>query len=219
MTGEMSIIFSLILGYIFGSPPFGLILTRLAGGGDIRAVGSGNIGATNVLRSGRKGLAALTLLLDLAKGFLAVVVARELFVSETGGTFWAVGIAAAVGAVLGHCFSLFLKFRGGKGVATYGGVCFGLALPLGLAYAATWIGMLLLTRISSLGALSAAFVIPFIAFMMGMSEAVWPLVFLSALIYYLHRENIRALFRGEEGRVTDPAERGLMDDQPTDDNG
>lgn len=203
----MSTALAFLLGYLIGSPPFGLLLTRFAGGGDIRKVGSGNIGATNVLRSGRKWLAALTLLLDLLKGFAAVQIARALFVGEASGDYWTIGVAAAAGAVIGHCFPLFLKFRGGKGVATYGGVCFGLAWPLGIVYAVTWIGMLLLTRISSMGAIAAAVVMPFAAYLLGIEEAAWLFIFLSLLILFRHRENIRALRRGEEGLVTESDEQ------------
>ena len=133
---------ALALGYALGSVPFGLLLAKAAGKGDIRDIGSGNIGATNVLRTGSKWLAASTLLLDLAKGFLAVGLAAN---------WWPEAAAlAALGAVLGHCFPVWLKFRGGKGVATTAGVCFGLGWPIGLAYAAVWLGLLALTRVSSL---------------------------------------------------------------------
>jgi len=129
---------ALIAGYLLGSIPFGLILTRLTGAGDLRAIGSGNIGATNVLRTGKKGLAAATLLLDLGKGAAAVWLAREM----PG----ALAVAGGFGAVIGHCFPVWLRFRGGKGVATLMGVCLGLAWPIGAVYAAVWIGMLALTR-------------------------------------------------------------------------
>ncbi len=216
----MAILYAFILGYVIGSPPFGLIITRIAGAGDIRSMGSGNIGATNVLRTGKKSLAALTLLLDFLKGFAAVQIARAIFVSETGGDYWTIGMAAAAGAVLGHCFSLFLRFKGGKGVATYGGVSLGLALPLGLLYAAVWISLLLLTRISSLGAFAAAIAMPIASLLLGMTHLFWLFVAISALIFWRHRENIAALLRGEEGRVTDPEERGVDNprDRPADDD-
>ena len=138
----------LIAGYLLGSIPFGLILTQAAGIGDIRQIGSGNIGATNVLRTGSKGLAAATLLLDGAKGFLAVWLAWRYLPGAAP--------LAALGAVLGHCFPVWLKFKGGKGVATTLGVCIGLAWPVGLAYAVVWLAMLAVTRISSASGMSAA---------------------------------------------------------------
>ena len=146
----MNWVYALGLGYLLGSVPFGLILTRMFDAGDIRQIGSGNIGATNVLRTGRKGLAAGTLLLDGAKGFLAVWLAWRWFPEVAG--------LAALGAVLGHCFPLWLKFKGGKGVATTLGVTLGLAWPIGAAYAAAWLLMLAVTRISSLSGMVAAMV-------------------------------------------------------------
>ena len=143
----------LLLGYALGSIPFGLLLARLAGKGDIRQIGSGNIGATNVLRTGSKGLAALVLLLDLGKGLAAVLIARHVF--GEADSMIAPVCFAALGAVLGHCFPVWLGFRGGKGVATNAGVCFGLALALGFAYAVVWIAMLALLRVSSLAGMSA----------------------------------------------------------------
>jgi len=184
---------ALALGYGLGSIPFGLILTRLTGAGDLRTIGSGNIGATNVLRTGRKGLAAATLLLDMAKGLLAVWLAWQWM------PHWA-GIAA-IGAVLGHCFPIWLKFRGGKGVATLMGVALGVAWPIGAVYAAVWIVMLLLTRISSLAGMSAALAAPLAAFATGRAELVPVLAALAALVIFLHRANIGRLLRGEEPRV------------------
>ena len=137
----MDWLYALLLGYLLGSIPFGILLTRLTGAGDLRAIGSGNIGATNVLRTGRKGLAAATLLLDLGKGLAAVLIAYRLFPGFPD--------LAALGAVIGHCFPVWLKFRGGKGVATLMGVSLGLAWPIGLAYAVVWLGMLAIVRISS----------------------------------------------------------------------
>jgi glycerol-3-phosphate acyltransferase PlsY len=189
----MDWLLALALGYGLGSIPFGLILTRLTGAGDLRTIGSGNIGATNVLRTGRKGLAAATLLLDMAKGFLAVWLAWHWM------PHWA-GIAA-IGAVLGHCFPIWLKFRGGKGVATLMGVALGLAWPIGAVYAAVWIVMLLLTRISSLAGMSAALAAPLGAFAAGRAELVPVLAALAALVIFLHRANIGRLLRGEEPRV------------------
>jgi glycerol-3-phosphate acyltransferase PlsY len=184
---------ALIAGYLLGSIPFGLILTRLTGAGDLRAIGSGNIGATNVLRTGRKGLAAATLLLDLAKGAVAVWLARQLpgGLAEVGG----------FGAVIGHCFPVWLRFRGGKGVATLMGVCLGLAWPIGATYATVWIGMLALTRTSSLGGMSAAVAAPFAAIAFGHMDYAPVLAVLCALVLWLHRANIARLRAGTEPKV------------------
>jgi glycerol-3-phosphate acyltransferase PlsY len=184
----------LAAGYLLGSIPFGLILTRLTGAGDLRSIGSGNIGATNVLRTGRKGLAAATLLFDLAKGAVAVVLARHF----AGDGAAALGGAAAV---LGHCFPVWLRFKGGKGVATLMGVALGLAWPIGLAYAVVWLGMLSITRISSLGGMSAAVVAPFAALALGMRSEAAVLAGLTALVLWLHRANIGRLREGTEPRV------------------
>lgn len=181
------------LGYLLGSIPFGLLLTRLTGAGDLRAIGSGNIGATNVLRTGRKGLAAATLLLDLAKGFAAVWIGRAL----------APELAAVAGAaaVIGHCFPLWLRFRGGKGVATLMGVSLGLAWAIGGVYAAVWLGMLGLTRISSLGGMSAAVAAPVAAWALGYPQFAPVLAGLAGLVLWLHRANIGRLIAGTEPRV------------------
>lgn len=184
---------SLLLGYLLGSIPFGLLLTRLFGAGDLRSIGSGNIGATNVLRTGRKGLAASTLLLDLAKGFVAVRLAAEL----PGGDPALGGMAA----VIGHCFPVWLRFRGGKGVATLMGVSLGLGWQIGAAYAAVWIGMLAVTRISSLGGMSAAVAAPAAAYLLGRSDAAPVLAALAVLVLWLHRANIARLRTGTEPRL------------------
>jgi glycerol-3-phosphate acyltransferase PlsY len=189
-----STLLALAAGYLLGSIPFGLILTRLTGAGDLRSIGSGNIGATNVLRTGRKGLAAATLLFDLAKGAVAVVLARHF----AGDGAAALGGAAAV---LGHCFPVWLRFKGGKGVATLMGVALGLAWPIGLAYAVVWLGMLAITRISSLGGMSAAVVAPFAALALGMRSEAAVLAGLTALVLWLHRANIGRLREGTEPRV------------------
>jgi glycerol-3-phosphate acyltransferase PlsY len=189
-----STLLALAAGYLLGSIPFGLILTRLTGAGDLRSIGSGNIGATNVLRTGHKGLAAATLLFDLAKGAVAVVLARHF----AGDGAAALGGAAAV---LGHCFPVWLRFKGGKGVATLMGVALGLAWPIGLAYAVVWLGMLAITRISSLGGMSAAVVAPFAALALGMRSEAAVLAGLTALVLWLHRANIGRLREGTEPRV------------------
>jgi acyl phosphate:glycerol-3-phosphate acyltransferase len=184
---------AVLLGYILGSIPFGLLLTKLAGAGDIRQVGSGNIGATNVLRTGRKGLAALTLALDLLKGTAAVLLARHFFPGCEG-------IAAGF-AFFGHLYPVWLGFKGGKGVATYAGILFGLHWPLGVAYGVVWIGALLIFRISSLGGLLAAIVAPFAAYAAGQSPLVILLVACSLIVFWKHRENIQRLMAGTEPRI------------------
>ena len=190
-------ILAIALGYLLGSVPFGLLLTRLTGAGDLRAIGSGNIGATNVLRTGRKGLAAATLALDLAKGLAAVLLARAIW--PDAEPYAATG--ATIGAVLGHCFPVWLRFRGGKGVATLAGVCFGLALPIGATYAVLWLGVLALARISSLGGMTAAVGAPIAALVFGYPEYAVPLAGVAALVLLLHRENIARLRAGTEPRI------------------
>lgn len=192
-TGWMEITSAVLLGYFLGAIPFGLLLARLGGAGDIRDIGSGNIGATNVLRTGRKGLAALTLLLDLLKGVAAVLLARALFPGYE--------VVAAVAAFFGHLYPIWLGFKGGKGVATYAGILFGLHWPLGLVYAALWIGVLLASRISSLGGLVAATAAPLAAAFMGAIDIVIPLVACSLIVLWKHRENIQRLMAGTEPRI------------------
>ena len=189
----MEWILALLLGYALGSIPFGLILTRLTGAGDLRAIGSGNIGATNVLRTGRKGLAAATLVLDGAKGFLAVWLAWR----------WLPDCAAlaALGAVLGHCFPVWLKFRGGKGVATKLGVALGLGWQLGLIYALVWLAVMAVTRVSSLAGMSAALSAPLAAWALGEPAFVPVLAALAALVLWQHRANIARLRAGTEPKI------------------
>ena len=187
---------TVIACYLLGSIPFGLILTRLTGGGDLRAIGSGNIGATNVLRTGRKGLAAATLLLDMAKGCVAVWLAGNL----PGGDPAVGGVAA----VLGHCFPVWLKFKGGKGVATLMGVALGLAWPIGAAYAAVWLGVLAVSRVSSLSGMSAAVAAPVAAYAAGFADYVPALAMLALLVLWLHRANIARLRAGTEPKVGGP---------------
>ncbi|MEO5597913.1 MAG: glycerol-3-phosphate 1-O-acyltransferase PlsY [Novosphingobium sp.] len=181
------------VGYLLGSVPFGLLLTRVTGAGDLRQIGSGNIGATNVLRTGRKGLAAATLLLDLAKGFAAVWLAGHVLEGDPA--------LGGLAAVIGHCFPVWLKFRGGKGVATLMGVALGLAWPIGLVYAGVWLGVLAFTRISSLGGMCAAISAPLAAFALGLHEFVPALAVLALLVLYLHRANIARLRAGTEPKV------------------
>mgnify|MGYP000933557946 FL=1 len=185
--------YALALGYLLGSVPFGLILTNVFGDGNLREIGSGNIGATNVLRTGNKGLAAATLLLDGAKGFLAVWLAWRLFAAAAP--------LAGLGAVLGHCFPVWLQFRGGKGVATTLGVSLALAWPVGLAYAAFWLVMLALTRISSLSGMVAAMAAPVTAWLIGRRDIEWVLVAIMLVVIWLHRGNIARLRAGTEPRV------------------
>lgn len=182
-----------IAGYLLGSIPFGLLLTRLTGAGDLRSIGSGNIGATNVLRTGRKGLAAATLLLDLAKGFAAVWMGRDVL----GGDPAIGGLAA----VIGHCFPVWLMFKGGKGVATLMGVSLGLGWGIGGVYAAVWLGMLAVTRISSLSGMSAAVSAPVAAWLLGYPAFVPVLAVLALLVLWLHRANITRLRAGTEPKV------------------
>jgi glycerol-3-phosphate acyltransferase PlsY len=183
------------LSYLLGSIPFGLILTRLGGAGDVRSIGSGNIGATNVLRTGRKELALATLVLDAGKGAVAVLVARQLFDNE------ALTALAGTSAFLGHLFPVWLSFKGGKGVATFYGVLLAAAWPVGLMSAAAWILVFALTRISSLSALLAASVAVPVAWLMGQPMPVIGLTaFMAALVLVRHHENIGRLLRGQEPR-------------------
>ena len=192
MTREM--LFALALGYLFGSIPFGLVLTRLAGKGDIRDVGSGNIGATNVLRTGSKPLAALTLILDCLKATAAILLAKRLLGDDSAAF-------AAAGALIGHLYPVWLKFRGGKGVATLLGVLVGLQLwPAEIVYAAIWILLLLTIRISSVAGMSAAISAPITAFVLH-STYVPMLLGFAVLVLWKHRENILRLRRGTEPRV------------------
>ena len=186
-------LYAALLGYGFGSIPFGLILAQLAGKGDIRQQGSGNIGATNVLRTGSKGLAAATLLLDLLKGFVPVFLSGLWFWQDMGWT--------ALFAVLGHCFPIWLGFKGGKGVATNAGVAFGLMWPLGAIYAVTWLGLLAITRISSLAGMAAVVATAIAAWFMDVRTFAIVMTLIAVLVLWLHRENIRRLMAGTEPKV------------------
>lgn len=190
---------SLALGYMLGSIPFGYLLTRAAGIGDVRDIGSGNIGATNVLRTGHKGLAALTLLLDALKGTAAVLIGHK--IGALGGVAILASLVAGLGAFLGHVFPVWLGFRGGKGVATYVGVLFALNWQAGLAFCIIWLAVAVLTRYSSLSALVAALVAPVALFAMGDPPAALLTALLSALLIYKHRANIRRLAAGEEPKI------------------
>jgi glycerol-3-phosphate acyltransferase PlsY len=192
---------ALLVGYLLGSIPFGLVLTRLAGQGDIRQIGSGNIGATNVLRTGRKDLAAATLVLDGAKGAVAVLIA-----GTWGGSDLA--LLAALGAFLGHLFPVWLKFKGGKGMATFLGIALALAWPIGLMACGTWLLVAALFRYSSLAALVAAAATPLYAWVLA--DAAWSdgtramaglTAILAVLVFIRHHENIRRLLGGAEPRI------------------
>ncbi len=184
----------LLLGYLLGSIPFGLLLTRAAGLGDIRAIGSGNIGATNVLRTGRKGLAAATLLLDFLKGAAAALIAARL--AGEAAALW-----AGLGAVLGHLFPVWLGFKGGKGVATSYGVLFGVAWPVGLAAGAVWLIVAAVTRLSSLAALAAFALAPVFAVFLADGGVVKLMLAIAVLVFVRHHANIRRLLAGTEPRI------------------
>jgi acyl phosphate:glycerol-3-phosphate acyltransferase len=194
MSSEAFLPVAFILGYLLGSIPFGLILTKFAGTQDLRSIGSGNIGATNVLRTGRKGLAAATLICDALKGTLAVVIAGYF-----GGPNAA--MLAAFGAFLGHLFPVWLKFKGGKGVAVYIGVLIGLFWPAAVAFCLLWIATAATTRYSSLSALVASFVTPIFLWWFGHPALASLFAVLTLLLFYMHRENIRRLQAGTEGRI------------------
>jgi acyl phosphate:glycerol-3-phosphate acyltransferase len=190
---------SLALGYLLGSTPFGFLLTRAAGLGDVRDIGSGNIGATNVLRTGHKGLAALTLLLDALKGTAAVLIGYE--IGAAGGVAILASLIAGLGAFLGHLFPIWLEFKGGKGVATYIGVIAGVFWPGAVLFCAIWLGMAFLTRYSSLSALVASVATPFALFALGEVPAAILAVLMTALLLWKHRANIRRLAAGEEPKI------------------
>ena len=194
MGPEVSLPLAFVIGYLLGSVPFGLVLTRLAGTPDLRSIGSGNIGATNVLRTGRKGLAAATLILDMLKGTAAVVIAGYF-----GGPNAA--MLAALGAFLGHLFPVWLNFRGGKGVAVYIGVLLGLYWPAAVLFCLIWLAMALAFRYSSLAALTASFITPIFLWWFGHAALAALFAVLTLLLFYVHRENIRRLRAGAEGKI------------------
>lgn len=183
-----------VIGYLLGSIPFGLILTKLFGGPDIRAIGSGNIGATNVLRTGRRGLAAATLLLDILKGTAAVLIARYLL-DDTAG------IAAGLGAFLGHLFPAWLGFRGGKGVATFIGVLLGFSWQAVAIYGVIWIVIAAVTRYSSLSGLLACAATPAILWTLGHPDEAKLFFVLALLVFIMHRANIARLIAGTETKI------------------
>ena len=194
MSPEAWLPVALVLGYLLGSIPFGLVLTKFAGTQDLRSIGSGSIGATNVLRTGHKGLAAATLLFDALKGTVAVVISGYF-----GGPNAA--MLAALGAFLGHLFPVWLKFRGGKGVAVYIGVLIGLFWPAVVVFGVLWLTTAATTRYSSLSALVASFVTPIFLWWFGHPALALLFAVMTLLLFYAHRENIKRLQAGTEGRI------------------
>lgn len=191
---------ALVIGYLFGSIPFGLILTKIAGTQDLRSIGSGNIGATNVLRTGRKGLAAATLLLDALKGTAAVILAAYL-ASGTDAIAANAAMLAALGAFLGHLFPVWLKFKGGKGVAVYIGVLIGLFWPAAIVFCIMWLATAFTSRYSSLSALVASFVTPIFLWWFGHDALASLFAVLTLLLFWMHRENIMRLQAGTESKI------------------
>ena len=191
MTTDLLLAFA--LGYLFGSIPFGLVLTRFAGKGDLRDIGSGNIGATNVLRTGSKPLAAATLILDCLKATAAILVARAIWPDSD--------ISAAAGALIGHLYPVWLKFRGGKGVATLLGVLIALSWQAAVVFAIAWVGLFLLLRYSSVGGIGAAISAPITALVLGQQDLVALFAGFALLVVWKHQENIRRLIAGTEPKV------------------
>lgn len=192
MSPEITALVAALIGFLTGSIPFGLLLTKAAGLGDVRDIGSGSIGATNVLRTGNKGLAAATVLLDALKGTIPVLVAEYL---------WSAGGIAAVAAVAGHCFTPWLKFKGGKGFATAAGVLGALNWPLVLLCAGIWAATLAVSRISSVSSMTTVIAAPVAAAIFGHMDLVLPLIAIAAIVIVQHRANIGRLMRGEEPKV------------------
>ncbi|WP_394704192.1 glycerol-3-phosphate 1-O-acyltransferase PlsY [uncultured Cohaesibacter sp.] len=195
------LIIAVLFGYILGSTPFGLLLTRMAGMGDVRKIGSGNIGATNVLRTGNKKLAALTLLGDLLKGTLSVIIARECAIVFSPDQVLLISCLAGAGAFLGHIFPFWLKFRGGKGVATYLGVLLALSPPAFLTFGFIWLSSAYFSRYSSLSALIASALMPFVLFGFGRLGLAELFAILTVVLWIKHKENIKRLLDGTEGKI------------------
>jgi glycerol-3-phosphate acyltransferase PlsY len=190
----VALLLALAFGYLCGSIPFGLILTKLAGTQDLRSIGSGNIGATNVLRTGRKGLAVATLIGDMLKGTVAVIVAGQIAGPNAA-------IAAGLGAFLGHLFPIWLRFKGGKGVATYIGLLLGLFWPAALAFCAAWLAVAFVSRYSSLSALVASALTPIGLYFDGHPALALLFAVLTVLLWIMHRANIQRLLNGSEGKI------------------
>jgi acyl phosphate:glycerol-3-phosphate acyltransferase len=191
--GVLALILFFIVGYLLGSIPFGLLITRAAGLGDVRSIGSGNIGATNVLRTGRKELAALTFVLDALKGSVAVWIAMRWGLSAA--------IVAGLAAFLGHLFPVWLSFKGGKGVSTYIGVLLALAWPGLIAFAIVWFAVAFLTRYSSLAGLVATITTPIFLYFYGASAAAGLFILMTALVFWKHKANIERLLAGTESKI------------------
>jgi len=191
---------ALLVGYLLGSIPFGLVLTRAAGLGDVRKIGSGNIGATNVLRTGNKGLAAATLLLDMLKGTVAVLLVYEIAKRYVAFDAYQLAYVAGLGALLGHVFPVWLYFEGGKGVATYIGALVGLHWPAALVFALVWAGVAVSTRYSSLAALTGTLAVILYYVLLGQAGLLFILI-MTILIFGKHHTNIRRLVAGEESKI------------------
>jgi glycerol-3-phosphate acyltransferase PlsY len=185
---------AVLVGYVFGSIPFGLLLTKAAGLGDVRSIGSGNIGATNVLRTGNKKIAALTLFLDGLKGTVPVLLLTHFGTPEAG-------MIAGLAAMAGHIFPLWLGFKGGKGVATSLGVLFGLFWPLGLIFIALWLALAFAFRMSSVAGLATSALTPLWAYLLGRPDLVLPTALIAITIWIMHRANIGRLMKGEEPKI------------------
>ena len=194
MSQPVLLLIAFVVGYLFGAIPFGLIFTRLAGTQDLRSIGSGNIGATNVLRTGRRGLAAATLVCDALKGTAAVVAGAYLGGPEAA-------IIAAIGAFLGHLFPIWLGFKGGKGVATYIGLLIGLFWPAAIAFCGVWLIVAVATRYSSASALIASVAIPVLFWWLGHPALAELFALLTVLLWFMHRANIQRLLAGTEGKI------------------
>jgi len=190
----MTLLLAALFGYLLGSIPFGLVITRAAGGPDVRTIGSGNIGATNVLRTGRKGLAAATLLCDALKGTAAVLLVGYYAGHEAA-------LAAGLGAFLGHLFPVWLKFKGGKGVATYIGLLIGLYWPAALIFCGLWLVVAFIGRYSSLSALIASALTPLALYLLGQPTTAVLFLLLTVLLWIMHRANIARLLAGTEGKI------------------
>ena len=197
---NVSLLLAGVIGYLFGSVPFGVVLTKAFGAGDLRQIGSGNIGATNVLRTGRKGLAAATLLGDMLKGTVAVLIVKYTIDAD-------LVVIAGMSAFIGHLFPIWLMFKGGKGVATYLGVTLALAWPAALSFAAVWLLTAWITRYSSLSALAASVATPLIAFYLDGSFLALNLSLMTVALWWMHRANIVRLLNGTEGRIRSKNER------------
>ena len=196
MAGDVSIIAIVLAalgGYLCGSIPFGMLITRLAGTEDIRSIGSGNIGATNVLRTGSKKLAAATLACDLLKGTIPTLVAAQFGLTAS--------VIAGIAAFVGHVFPVWLNFKGGKGVATYLGVTLGLSWIAALGFCVVWLAVAAIFRMSSLAGLTASALVPLWAFLAGQTQLVWPFLLMAAIIFFTHRENIARLLSGRESKI------------------